>query len=196
MRLLRRNKAGWFSLTTYDFSLTTFDRRNVPEYAILSHRWGADGDEVTFQDLEKGTGKDKIGYKKLNFCGEQAVYDGLEYFWIDTCCIDKKNNTELSEAINSMFKWYRGAKKCYVYLPDVYISEDSKNQFAQYEWEPVFRKSTWFTRGWTLQELIAPASVEFYSVEGKLLGDKKSLERQIHEITGISLQALQGGSLT
>jgi hypothetical protein len=57
MRLLRRNKAGWFSLTTYDFSLTTFDRRNVPEYAILSHRWGADGDEVTFQDLEKGTGK-------------------------------------------------------------------------------------------------------------------------------------------
>lgn len=94
MRLLKRNKASWFSLTTYDFSLTTFDRRNVPEYAILSHRWGADGDEVTFQDLENGTGKGKIGYKKLNFCGEQAVHDGLEYFWIDTCCaIDPPSTT-------------------------------------------------------------------------------------------------------
>jgi GTPase SAR1 family protein len=196
MRLLKRERAAWFRTTTYDFSLTKFDRPNIPEYAILSHRWRADGEEVTFLDLENGTGKSKIGYKKLNFCGEQAVRDGLEYFWVDTCCIDKANNTELSEAINSMFNWYRGATKCYVYLPDVSIHDNDNNQFALYKWESAFRKSKWFTRGWTLQELIAPASVEFFSVEGELLGDKKSLERQIHEITGISLQALQGGSLS
>src|SRR5438477_8455774 len=132
MRLLKRERAGWFRTTAYDFSLTKFDRHNIPEYAILSHRWGADGEEVTFLDLENGTGKSKIGYKKLNFCGEQAVRDGLEYFWVDTCCIDKANNTELSEAINSMFNWYRGATKCYVYLPDVSIHDNDNNQFALY----------------------------------------------------------------
>ncbi|KAF2189356.1 hypothetical protein K469DRAFT_626298 [Zopfia rhizophila CBS 207.26] len=189
MRLLKLKCDG-------EFNLVKFIGDKIPRYAILSHRWGEDSEEVTFKDLENGTGKDKVGYKKLNFCREQAVRDGLEYFWIDTCCIDKANYTELSEAINSMFKWYGDATKCYVYLPDVSIHDDNNNKFAQCEWESAFRKSTWFTRGWTLQELIAPASVEFFSVEGKLLGDKKSLERQIHEITGISLQALQGGLLS
>src|SRR5215469_7450420 len=108
MRLLKRERAG-LSSVTYSFSLTKFDRHNIPEYAILSHRWGAESEEVTFKDLENSTGKKKVGYKKLNFCGEQAVRDGLTHFWIDTCCIDKANNTELSEAINSMFKWYRDA---------------------------------------------------------------------------------------
>jgi hypothetical protein len=81
-----------------------------------------------------------------------------------------------------------------VYLSDVSISGSIKNN--QWTWEPAFQKSRWFTRGWTLQELIAPASVEFFSVEGERLGDKKSLERQIHEITGITAQALQGGPLS
>ena len=142
----------------------------IPPYAILSHRWGRDSEEVTLKDLENNTGKSKIGYRKLNFCAKQAVRDRLEYCWIDTCCIDRANHTELSEAINSMFKWYHGATKCYVYLPDVLMHD---NQFAQDQWESAFLKSTWFTRGWTLQELIAPASVEFFSIEGKLLGDKK-----------------------
>jgi hypothetical protein len=196
MRLLKRERAGRFGLTTYRFSLTSFDRHNIPQYAILSHRWGADGEEVTFKDLKNGTGKGKAGYNKLNFCAERAARDRLEYFWIDTCCIDKTNNTELQEAINSMFKWYHGAKKCYVYLPDVSIHDDDMNQFARYKWESAFRKSTWFTRGWTLQELIAPKSVEFFSVEGVLLGDKNSLEQQIHETTDISLQALQEDCLS
>jgi len=95
-----------------------------------------------------------------------------------------------------MFKWYRGASKCYVYLPDVSIHDDDHDKFSRYNWESAFRKSKWYTRGWTLQELIAPASVEFFSVEGKFLGDKKSLQQQIHEITGISLQALQGESMS
>lgn len=101
MRLLKREKSGWFT-TTYDFSLTKFDPQDIPsQYAILSHKWGPD--EVTFKDLENGTATTKAGYRKLEFCGEQAARDGLRYFWIDTCCIDKANNTELSEAINSMF---------------------------------------------------------------------------------------------
>ena len=86
---------------------------------------------------------------------------------------------------------YQNASKCYVYLSDVSISGSIKNdQSSQGTWEPAFQKSRWFTRGWTLQELIAPASVKFFSLEGKRLGDKKSLERQVHEITGIAIQAL------
>jgi hypothetical protein len=85
MRPLKREKSGWFT-TTFDFSLTEFDRHNIPSaYALLSHRCGAD--EVTFKDLENGTGKTKAGYRKLQFCGDQAARDGLLDFWIDTCCI-------------------------------------------------------------------------------------------------------------
>ena len=189
MRLLELKTNGEFSLTKYLIN-------NIPPYAILSHTWGDDDEEVTFKDLVEGTGKSKAGYRKIQFCGEQAASDGLQYFWVDTCCIDKSNSAELSEAINSMFRWYRDAAKCYVYLSDVSINDyDQNDQFSQ-SWESAFRESRWFTRGWTLQELIAPASVEFFSREGKRLGDKKSLERQIHEITGIAVQALQGSPLS
>ena len=84
---------------------------NIPPYAILSHTWGADHDELTFDDLNKGLGKSKTGYTKINFCAQQARKDGLEYIWVDTCCINKGSHTELSEAINSMFRWYYNAEK-------------------------------------------------------------------------------------
>jgi hypothetical protein len=188
MRLLRLNNG--------DLSLTKDLITDIPLYAILSHTWGDDEEEVTFKDLTEGSGKTKSGYRKIQFCGEQAASDSLEHFWVDTCCIDKSNNAELSEAIISMFRWYRNATKCYVYLADVSISsQDLTNQSFQ-SWEQAFRKSRWFTRGWTLQELIAPPLVEFFSVECKLLGDKKSLERQVHEVTGIAIQALQGSPLS
>jgi hypothetical protein len=196
MRLLKYEKVGWFNRTAYKFSLTEFSGDNIPQYAILSHRWGAVGEEITFNDLKSGGSMGKIGYKKLQFCAEQAAHDGLTYFWIDTCCIDKSSSTELSEAINSMFQWYRGATKCYAYLPDVSMNGNNDGQFSQCEWESAFKKSEWFTRGWTLQELVAPSSVEFFSIEGKWLGDKKSLERQIHDITDIAIKALQGNPLT
>ena len=190
MRLLERNNSSEFSLTQ-DFG------DDIPRYAILSHTWGADTEEVTFRDLMDGTGKNKAGYDKIWFCGEQARRDGLQYFWVDTCCIDKSNNNELSEAINSMFRWYRNAAKCYVYLSDVprpaFDTNDKSNQLP---WESAFRKSRWFTRGWTLQELIAPASVEFFSKDWEQLGNKPSLERHIREITGIPVEALQGSSLS
>ena len=180
-----------------EFSLIEFIGDKIPRYAILSHTWGADGEEVTFKDLMKGTGKSKAGYQKICFCGKHAARDGLQYFWVDTCCIDKSSSAELQEAINSMFGWYRNAAKCYVYLSDVpRYASDANDKFGQLPWESDFRKSRWFTRGWTLQELIAPASVEFFSKEGEQLGDKKSLERQIQEITGITAKALQGGSIS
>jgi heterokaryon incompatibility protein (HET) len=192
MRLLRGNNTGEFSLTK---DLLVSD--NIPRYAILSHTWGADTEEVSFKDMMDGTGKRKTGYEKIRFCAEQAGRDGLQFFWIDTCCIDKSSSAELQEAINSMFRWYRDAAKCYVYLADVSrptLGTDVKS--SQLPWELSLRKSRWFTRGWTLQELVAPAVVEFFSEEGEQLGNKKSLERHIHEVTGIPVKALRGSPLS
>jgi hypothetical protein len=183
MRLLRCASGGELSLENFHGD------DDVPSYAILSHTWGADSEEITFQDLMRGTGKGKAGYRKIMFCEQQAVTDGLQYFWVDTCCIDRTSSTELSEAINSMFRWYKHAAQCYVYLTDVSCENAQSLQLTH---ETEFRKSRWFTRGWTLQELIAPASVTFFSREGQRLGDKKLLERQIHEVTGIHVQAFQG----
>src|SRR5262249_11387229 len=121
--------------------------------------------------------------------------DGLQYFWVDTCCINKADLAELSVAITSMFRWYRDAQKCYVYLSDVLVHNDDHAQ-TQRMWEQEFRKSRWFTRGWTLQELIAPESVEFFSQERKHLGDKTTLEQQIHEVTQIPTAALRGAPLS
>ena len=183
MRLLWLNADG-------NLSLTEFLENDIPKYAILSHRWEAE--EVTFADLMNSTGKNKAGYGKIQFCGEQARRDGLKYFWVDTCCIDKSSSAELSEAINSMFRWYQKAARCYVYLSDVSIrKQKASDTSAVCTWESAFRASKWFTRGWTLQELLALKSVEFYSREGKNLGNKKTLEQQIHEITGVLATALR-----
>ena len=94
-----------------EFSLTEdlINEDMIPRYAILSHMWGADTEEVSFKDMMDGTGMRKPGYDKIRFCEEQARCDDLQYFWIDTCCIDKSNSTKLQEAINSMFHWYRNA---------------------------------------------------------------------------------------
>jgi len=178
MRLLRLEDDG-------EFSLVEIVGKNIPHYAILSHTWGADDEEVTFKDAVDGAGKSKAGYGKIRFCGKQAANDGLQYFWVDTCCIDKSSSAELSEAINSMFRWYHEAAKCYVYLSDVSTDEFASNVLS-------FQKSRWFTRGWTLQELIAPTSVEFFSSEGDRLGDKNALVQEIAAITGISIRVLQG----
>lgn len=178
------------------FSLVDFVGKDIPQYAILSHTWGEDHEEISFKDLIEGTGKNKRGYCKLVFCGKQAAADGLQFFWLDTCCIDKSSSQELSEAINSMFRWYEKSSRCYVYLSDVSkcITEGDVEDSSR--WKPAFRSSRWFTRGWTLQELIAPRSVEFFSREATYLGNKESLEQTIYEITGIALKALQGITLS
>jgi hypothetical protein len=169
---------------------------NVPAYAILSHTWGKE--EIIFQDMEAGADMTKVvskaGWRKIEFCAKQAAADGLQCFWVDTCCIDKKNAVELGAAINSMFRWYQNAARCYVYLSDVSKSDTEADDPRA--WEEAFRRSRWFTRGWTLQELIAPRLVDFFSLEGERLGSRLSLESIIHEITGIAKNALRGDALT
>jgi len=188
MRLLRYNNKG-------AFSLTEFVENEIPKYAILSHRWGAE--EATFEDLQKGLGIKKAGYGKIQFCGEQARRDDLEYFWVDTCCIDKSSSAELAEALNSMYRWYRDAARCYVYLSDVTtLKRKASDTAPECPRESAFRNSEWFTRGWTLQELLAPRSVEFFSRNREPLGDKRILGSQIQEVTGIPISALEGAPLS
>jgi hypothetical protein len=142
-------------------------------------------------DLSKTVSK--AGWRKIQFCAKQAAADGLRYFWIDTCCIDKRNAVELSAAINSMFRWYQNAARCYVYLSDVskLAGADSDK-----EWKNALETCRWFTQGWTLQELIAPRLVDFFSSEGERLGSKLLLVSEIHEITGIATKALRGDALS
>ncbi|KAI1264716.1 kinesin light chain [Xylariaceae sp. FL1019] len=189
MRLLTRNLSGSFDLTEYPAGST------IPRYAILSHRWGPD--EVTYSDIQRGSGQRKHGYDKIRFCGEQAERDGLQHFWVDTCCIDKSSSAELTESINSMFHWYSTATRCYAYLQDVScIANPGTVEQNEEAWHVSFQSSSWFTRGWTLQELIAPSTVEFFSKEGQKLGSKESLEHRICTVTGIPSGALRGSPLS
>ncbi|KAI4706494.1 hypothetical protein J4E89_008912 [Alternaria sp. Ai002NY15] len=194
MRLLYSTGDGNFKFTK---DIIRIDE--IPPYAILSHTWG--DQEVVLEDVKTSNMKEiqtekKGGWEKIRFCARQAKPDGLEHFWVDTCCIDKTNNTELSEAINSMFRWYQNAKKCYVYLPDVECQIVHGTQKPRPGWEAAFRTSRWFSRGWTLQELIAPRSVEFFSRNGIRLGDKMSVSQIIHEVTKIPAKALSGDDIS
>jgi hypothetical protein len=179
-----------------DLQLVSVNDDHPPPYAILSHTW-SEGQEVTYDELVAGTGKEKTGYAKIVFCVDRAGEDGIEYCWVDTCCIDKSAHQEVQTAINSMFRWYQGAAKCYAYLSDVQVPREvSDAQAFPISWMQPFRQSRWFTRGWTLQELLAPANVEFFSKEGKRLGSRISLERQVHEITEIPVEAVRGQRLS
>jgi hypothetical protein len=173
--------------------LTDFRGKLIPPYAILSHRWS--DSEALIEDIWNGKYKEKHeGHAKLQFCAKQAAQDGLQYFWIDTCCIDRWDTSERSRAINSMFQWYQNAARCYVFLSDVSTLAATETAPCS-DWEASFRASAWFSRGWTLQELIAPVSVEFFSREGHRIGDKASLDRHLHDITGLPLAALRNCSL-
>jgi hypothetical protein len=192
MRLLKYDEDGELTITA-----DLLGKDTIPPYAILSHRWGEDAEELAFEDVARDAGKVQLSCKKIppkiQFCGDQAKQDGLQYFWVDTCCINKGNKAEHSLAIGSMFCWYRDAARCYVYLSDVCSAPCIGDEKAVLpSWELEFRQSKWFTRGWTLQELLAPSSVESFSCQGKRLGDKISLVRQVHEITGIPCLALDG----
>ncbi|KAJ3562178.1 hypothetical protein NPX13_g8658 [Xylaria arbuscula] len=159
--------------------------KQAPPYAILSHTWGEE--EVSFREwnfdpiyvVEK-----KEGFSKIQFCCQQATSDGLEWVWIDTCCIDKTSSAELSEAINSMFQWYKTAAACYAYLSDV--AGDDEFDLG---------KTRWVTRGWTLQELIAPQEVIFYSASWQPIGTRSKLSAHISKATRINEPFLTGRSL-
>jgi WD40 repeat protein len=192
MRLLYYTSEGQLALTEDLANESSF-----PAYAILSHTW-VEGEEVTFQELKAGTKQDKQGYQKIEYCGRQAQRDGLQYFWIDTCCIDKTNNVEYQHAIKSMFRWYQHATICYAYLEDVPTRKrklDADDQPSGPPWREAFANSRWFSRGWTLQELLAPQILDFYSTEWTKLGDKASLRSEIHGVTAIPYSALDGAPL-
>ncbi|CAK7224042.1 hypothetical protein SBRCBS47491_005414 [Sporothrix bragantina] len=164
----------------------------VPRYAILSHTW--EEDEVTFQDMaraeEDEAVRQKKGYKKIEKSCELARGEGLEYIWIDTCCIDKTNSTELFEAINSMFNWYRNAWVCYVYLADAFgDSVVYKNPRRMHV--DMYR---WYSRGWTLQELVASRNISFYNEYWNSMGTKAEHILEIAKGTGIDPATLAAGA--
>jgi hypothetical protein len=166
-------------IDTSTLELKEFPPGKIPEYAILSHTW-EDG-EVTlqdWQDIQRTSAKP--GFKKIWHACHRAQADGLAYLWADTNCIDKSSSAELSEAINSMFTWYQDSAVCYTFLSDVQgASLDTGVSRAMAE-------SRWFTRGWTLQELLAPRRIVFFSSDWTEIGTKASLKHAISERTGIS----------
>jgi hypothetical protein len=176
-------------LNTQNFQLHVFLDKAVPQYAILSHTWGSEeihyGDFVQFHRTANSSLRHKAGFRKIELSCQRALRDGLQYIWIDTCCIDKTSSAELSEAINSMFLWYQRANVCYTYLSDVPAGFETlpdlgdgharSNKEEDELMRSDFSRSRWFTRGWTLQELIAPAEVKFYSSSFGFIGSKRTL---------------------
>lgn len=153
-----------------------FDGDEYPPYGILSHRW--EEEEVTYQDVVKNglTNIQKKGISKILACCKLSADYGLCYSWVDTCCIDKSSSAELSEAINSMYRWYQLARVCFAYLADIT--------------DGALKHSVWFSRSWTLQELIAPKDVLFYNSRWKSLGTKADRTKDISSFTGIPVNVL------
>jgi hypothetical protein len=173
--------------TTHDFE--EFVGSQIPPYAILSHTWR--NDELTFSiwaDRERrleyvGT----QGYIKIQEACKVAANQPnwpLSYIWIDTVCINKESSAELSEAINSMFAWYQKAHTCYAWLDD--ITHDP----ATHPDPEALGRARWFSRGWTLQELLAPESVVFFDSKWTLIGPKKLLAPKLSAVTGINVDYL------
>ncbi|KAI0100312.1 heterokaryon incompatibility protein-domain-containing protein [Nemania sp. FL0031] len=170
-------------------ALQSYEAANVPKYAILSHTWEkipeGETSEVTVQEFKRNesTQHNSQGWEKIRQACRQAQLRNLDYIWIDSCCIDKTNVTELSEAINSMYQWYSGAAACFVYLSD---------------WEGLnLGPCRWFKRGWTLQELVAPRYVHFYNSQWAYIGSKDDANRnQLAKITGIDRELLGATSST
>ncbi|KAL6356229.1 hypothetical protein LRP88_09820 [Fusarium phalaenopsidis] len=168
--------------------LTEFNNEEErSRYCILSHRWGTD--EVLYKDLLDPSTRPtaKTGWPKVAGACNLARLLGYEWIWIDTCCIDKSSSAELSEAVNSMFRWYQEADICIAYLADIRHMNHGPANYVSY-----LGDSNWFTRGWTLQELLAPRIVEFYSGDWKHLGSKNNISLDLERITGINAAYLSG----
>ncbi|KAH8657927.1 heterokaryon incompatibility protein-domain-containing protein, partial [Xylariales sp. PMI_506] len=188
------------------YKIVEFFGENIPVYAILSHTW--QDDEVSFSDMQdwlpndnfvadqpglrrlSPTVRSKKGFRKIEYTCRQARNHNLGWAWVDTCCIDKTSSSELTEAINSMFQWYQKAARCYAYLADVLnLDRAPKKQLEQR-----IMASRWFTRGWTLQELIAPKNMTFYSQEWEYLCERVELDNVIAKTTSIPTELMQFGA--
>jgi hypothetical protein len=188
-------------LDTTSLDIVSVAADKTPPYAILSHTWGAEVNEPTLQQIQELTQVGRLdpsawtrhptalkkGYQKIRSACGLALAQGYRYLWADTCCIDKTSSAELSEAINSMFKWYQAAGICYVYLEDVDVGANIVN--------PDVSRCRWFSRGWTLQELVAPANVVFYDYKWSYIGNKRDgggFQVQLSRTTGIDARVLSG----
>lgn len=161
---------------------------SIPSYAILSHTWG--DQEVSYQQFIRPNSTLLLseGYKKITACCLEARQRNLQYVWIDTCCIDKTSSSEVSEAINSMYRWYTDAAMCFVYLSDVDGWHPSVDDVNDLQWQ--IEQSRYFTRSWTLQELIAPKNVVFYDTTWVSIWTKHNIPQLLERITGVSQDAL------
>ncbi|KAF5343104.1 hypothetical protein D9758_016011 [Tetrapyrgos nigripes] len=180
---------------------------NIPCYVILSHTWGAE--EITFQDIQSlatltdtwesdrhitfedvqsffHTAQLKKGYTKVVHACFRARANTFDWIWIDLCCIDKESSAELSEAIISMYQYYKDAAACYVYLSDVSAKYHPQNTKSN------FKDSKWFTRGWTLQELLAPQFVAFFNKDWMKIGTWWGLWDVISVVTSIPVHVFEG----
>jgi hypothetical protein len=169
----------------------------VPPYAILSHTWSQEYPEVTLRDLDREDRAELKGWVKIQRACNLAAENGWKWIWIDTCCIDKTDSSELSEAINSMFRWYEEAQICYAYLEDVPastsatdISNDDQpfNHYflpSGFPWKWYVRSSRWFTRGWTLQELLAPAFLVLVDGGWTIIGSREAWTDEICKATAL-----------
>ncbi|KAK5169854.1 uncharacterized protein LTR77_005832 [Saxophila tyrrhenica] len=183
-------------LNVHTFEFQEFHSSDVPQCIITSHRWVA-GHEASYKDILKRRNTHNTGYRKIQLFAKfiRSKIPGMDWMWIDTCCIQQDSSQEVSEAINSMLKWYRNAVMCLAYLADVH------DPYAQRS----FARSGWFRRGWTLQELLAPQHVVFITSNGIAIGAKttiqgscvltsRSLHKKVQSITGIPENLLLGYS--
>ncbi|KAI6042385.1 hypothetical protein EDC04DRAFT_1000199 [Pisolithus marmoratus] len=182
----------------YEYDVLNELDDETTSYAILSHRWGV---EITYKEMtglmkmkerKRGEVRKRYGYQKIIKSCEQAMKDGHRLLWIDTCCIDKRSSSELSEAINSMYRWYQNAQVCYALLNDVDESAiPTRRDYRKFDQSNGWPE--WFMRGWTLQELIAPKQVKFFNKDWVFLGNKWHLAPALEDITGIPCAVLRHG---
>ncbi|KAK8071493.1 HET-domain-containing protein [Apiospora hydei] len=171
-------------LNTSTFQLRRLTEGELaPPYAALSHCWGTD--EVVYDDLQNTSidWSQKHGFRKLmGACAEAVRNHQLDWLWADTVCIDRSSSAELSESINSMYRWYRNCSICLAYMGDACPSSSI---------EDALEKSQWMRRSWTLIELIAPRQLHLFSADWSLIGTKNSLISTLSRITQIDQAILE-----
>ncbi|KAK4625034.1 Vegetative incompatibility protein HET-E-1 [Fulvia fulva] len=176
-------------INTKTLKLSEFPDSRCPKYAILSHTWGSK--EVALSDWQRLEYRaTRKGFAKIaGLCKLASSVYSLDYAWVDTCCIDKSSSADLSEGINSMYRYYEEAAVCIVYMSDVPASCNALEDKA-------VNQSRWFTRGWTLQELLVPKHVAFFGQGWNLLGilssnSKRGEAKSIAEYTNIPEEVLK-----
>ncbi|KAE9976271.1 hypothetical protein BLS_002145 [Venturia inaequalis] len=181
-------------LNTQTLLLQGFPENEVKRlpYGILSHTWLPRKKEVTFEDMQMDQEhyRNKLGYGKIKGCCEQARAEStpIDWVWIDTCCIDQKKEAELGQAIRSMWRWYADAAFCYALLADV----SGKTPIDSPSFDETFKNDKYFTRAWTLQELLAPKEVVMFSKDWDRIGTRAGFRKIISAATRIDPKALDG----